>query len=68
MQMRVRCDCGDEIVSDETADLLRRARRHAIEAHGMDVPPARILALVEPCESCTELLPEPGGEEREGMR
>jgi predicted small metal-binding protein len=61
MQVRVRCDCGDEIVSDETAELLTRARRHAIEAHGMDVPPERILALVEPYESSTELLREPTG-------
>jgi predicted small metal-binding protein len=51
MPMRVRCDCGDEIVSDETADLVTRARLHARQAHGMDVPPERILALVEPCES-----------------
>jgi predicted small metal-binding protein len=58
--MRVRCDCGDEIVSDETAELVTRARRHAMQAHGMDVPGERILALVEPCESNAKLLPEPG--------
>jgi len=58
--MRVRCDCGDEIISDETADLVTRARRHAMEAHGMDVPGERILALVEPCEPNTEFLREPG--------
>jgi predicted small metal-binding protein len=69
MQMRVRCDCGDEIVSDEIDELVTRARRHATEAHGMDVPPERILALVEPCESSTELLREPSsGGHCGGMR
>jgi predicted small metal-binding protein len=58
MQMRVRCECGHEIVSEETADLVSGGRRHARQVHGMDVPAQRILALIEPCDPNAELLRE----------
>lgn len=64
MQMRVRCECGHEIVSEETADLVTGGRRHALQAHGMDVPAQRILALVEPCESNATLLREASSQDR----
>jgi hypothetical protein len=47
--MRIRCDCGHEIVTNESAALLTEARRHARETHHMDMPAERILALAELC-------------------
>jgi predicted small metal-binding protein len=47
MPFRIRCDCGHEIVVDDRAVLLAEARRHALEAHQMDISADRILALAE---------------------
>lgn len=55
MQMRIRCDCGDEIVSGDADDLVARARRHAATAHQMDISPERVLALAQPCEPAAEM-------------
>jgi uncharacterized protein DUF1059 len=48
MQMRIRCECGNEIVSEDIEELIARARRHAAEAHQMEIPAARILERAEP--------------------
>jgi Protein of unknown function (DUF1059) len=57
MAMRIRCDCGHEIVTNESAALLTEARRHARETHQMEMSAERILALAEPCEDKPELPP-----------
>jgi predicted small metal-binding protein len=58
MPMRIRCDCGHEIVVDETAALLAQARQHAMDAHQMEISAERILALAEVCEDDAERLGE----------
>ena len=51
--MRIRCDCGHEIVSDDTEELVARARLHAADAHDMEISAERILALTEPAPDGT---------------
>lgn len=39
----IRCDCGYECVGADQDQLVEDARRHAREAHGIEVPVAQIL-------------------------
>ena len=57
--VRVRCDCGVEIVSTQVEDLVARARQHARRDHDMNVPVERILAMIEPCGATFAPLPDP---------
>jgi len=59
--MRVRCDCGHEIVSGDRTVLVNAARRHAAVDHQMDISPDRILALAESYQGSEETpATEPG--------
>ena len=52
--MRIRCDCGHEIVTHDTSALVAEARRHAADEHQMAISKERILALAEPYRDIEE--------------
>jgi predicted small metal-binding protein len=43
----VKCEWGYVASGDTEEEVIADARRHALEAHGMDVPPEQIRALAE---------------------
>ena len=44
----IRCDCGFEVSEHGDDALVTRARDHAWEVHGMDLPTELVLALARP--------------------
>ena len=42
----LRCDCGYEVQASDEATCVREVRRHASEAHGIDLPGDVALDLV----------------------
>jgi predicted small metal-binding protein len=43
--MEIECECGYVASGATEEEVIAEARRHALEAHGMDVPREQILAL-----------------------
>jgi hypothetical protein len=58
MQMRIRCDCGHEIVTHDTSALVAEARRHAADEHQMEISKERILAIAEPWRNSQKTPPD----------
>ena len=56
MQKVLHCDCGFEARGEDEDELVSEVQRHALEAHGMTLTRAQVLALAaraEPDESTT---------------
>ena len=56
MQKVLHCDCGFEARGEDEDELVNEVQRHALEAHGMALTRAQVLALAvraEPDESTT---------------
>jgi hypothetical protein len=56
MQKVLHCECGFEARAEDEDELIREVQRHALEAHGMTLTHAQVLALAaraEPDESTT---------------
>ena len=56
MEKVLHCDCGFEARGEDEDELVREVQRHALEAHGMPLTRAQVLALAaraEPDESTT---------------
>jgi predicted small metal-binding protein len=47
MRRLVRCTCGVEIRAEETATLIQRVRKHAKDAHDLELSDEQILAMME---------------------
>lgn len=45
METVLHCDCGFEVRSDDEVELVARAQRHALEAHGMPLSRNDVLRL-----------------------
>ncbi len=43
----VRCTCGIELRSADEAHLIAQVRRHAAEAHGLDLSDEQVRAMME---------------------
>lgn len=43
----IRCDCGFEATGDGDEELVGRARNHALEVHGMELPAEFVLGLAQ---------------------
>ena len=43
----VRCTCGIELRSADEAHLIAEVQRHAAEAHGLDLSPEQVRAMME---------------------
>jgi hypothetical protein len=56
MQKVLHCDCGFEARGEDEDELVGEVQRHALDAHGMALTRAQVLALAaraEPDESTT---------------
>jgi predicted small metal-binding protein len=56
VQKVLHCDCGFEARGEDEDELVREVQRHALDAHGMAITRAQVLALAaraEPDESIT---------------
>jgi predicted small metal-binding protein len=51
MEKVLRCDCGFEVRADDDEALVRRARDHARNAHGIEFTTEQLLQLTARAES-----------------
>jgi predicted small metal-binding protein len=48
MRRYLACDCGFEVVSVDLDELVDAARRHAVQAHAMELSAEQLISIVRP--------------------
>jgi len=66
MERLLRCDCGFEVRADGDDELVAGVRRHAFDAHGMDLTRDDVLRLALRLEGGEVTEQPPAGDPRGG--